>query len=157
SLGVVLVLLVAVYILDSRSHRWFRLGALGSIQPSEFAKPALILFLAYFVSSRWQSINTRKTLLQGSLALAVLAVTVAAPDLGTPIVLGRTAAVMFFVAGLSWRYVGLALAAGVIFAGVAVISKPYRLARVVGYVDPEYTMLDAVDPQGHVKKYVQES
>src|SRR5262245_55129287 len=50
-LAIVLGLQVAVYFADPRTHRWFRLGGLG-IQPSEFAKPALILFLAYFVSRR---------------------------------------------------------------------------------------------------------
>src|SRR5688500_8776859 len=50
-LGTVLILLVAVYFFDSRSHRWFRI--LGfQFQPSELAKPALAVFLAYFVTLR---------------------------------------------------------------------------------------------------------
>src|SRR5690348_1806688 len=51
-LGVVLAMLIAVYFVDSRTHRWFRVPGVGSLQPSEFAKPALILFLAYFISRR---------------------------------------------------------------------------------------------------------
>src|SRR5580700_5645220 len=38
-LGVVLALQVLVFFVDTRTHRWLRLGALGSLQPSEFAKP----------------------------------------------------------------------------------------------------------------------
>src|SRR5579872_6611506 len=45
SLGAVLMMLIAVYFADPRTHRWFRISGVGSIQPSEFAKPALILFL----------------------------------------------------------------------------------------------------------------
>src|SRR5579863_981310 len=63
-LGVVLGLLVVVYFADPRAHRWFRIAGLGSVQPSEFAKPALILFLAYFVARRSQAINDRYTLRQ---------------------------------------------------------------------------------------------
>ena len=73
-LGIVLGLLVVVYFADPRAHRWFQLKGLGSLQPSEFAKPALILFLAYFISRRSQAINDRQTLRQAFVAVAMLAV-----------------------------------------------------------------------------------
>src|SRR5437868_12309781 len=56
-LGIVLALLLVVYVADPAAHRWFRLPGIGSLQPSEFAKPAMILFLAYFVSRRAAVIN----------------------------------------------------------------------------------------------------
>lgn len=156
-LGVVLIMLVAVYFADPRTHRWFR-TSLGSLQPSEFAKPALVLFLAYFITRKPQeNINNRHTILQGALALAVLAVSVAVADLGTPILLVTTAAVVFFVAGLEWRYFAVLGLAGVLFAGVAVVSKPYRLSRVISYVDPDKVMLEAVDPSGSIKRYIETS
>jgi cell division protein FtsW len=157
ALGVVLVLLIVVYFADPHTHRWFRSPA-GSIQPSEFAKPALILFLAYFMAGRAQDgVNNKYTLAQGGLSLIVLAVAVALPDLGTAIVLVLTAGIVFFVAGLQWRYVLSAVALLFLLAGAAVISKPYRLARVVSMVDPDFAVLDAVDPGGKVKRYMSES
>lgn len=157
ALGVVLAMLVAVYFVDSHTHRWFR-TPVGSIQPSEFAKPALIVFLAYFMTRRSQDdINNRHTILQGALSLIVLAFAVAVPDLGTAIVLVLIAGVVFFVAGLEWRYVSGAFAAVVILAALAIVSKPYRLARVVSRVDPDSTILDRVDPSGVVKRYMNES
>jgi cell division protein FtsW len=157
ALGVVLMLLVVVYFADGHSHRWFRLP-IGSIQPSEFAKPALVIFLAYFLTRRTQdSVNNRYTLLQGALPLVILALAVVVADLGTAIVLILTAIVVFLVAGLKWRYFAFAMAAGVLFAGVAVMAKPYRLARVIRFVDPDYTMLGAIDPTGRIQKYMNES
>ncbi|MGI8745824.1 MAG: FtsW/RodA/SpoVE family cell cycle protein [Bryobacteraceae bacterium] len=156
ALGVVLVMLIAVYFVDGRSHRWFRLP-FGSLQPSEFAKPALILFLAYFLTRRTQLINDTRTIIQATLALAVLAITVVVADLGTAIVLIATALVMFFVAGLEWKYFAAAVAALLLFATVAVIMKPYRLARVISYVDPEFTIADIFDSSGKLKKVLNDS
>ena len=157
SLGVVLVLQVIVFFVDTRTHRWFRISGLGSLQPSEFAKPALILFLAYFVCLRQRVINQRHTIGPVALALAVVAVTVGMGDLGTAVVLVVPAAVVFYVAGLERRYVVGALCVGALFCGAFVVSKPYRVARVVSYVDPDYRLLDTIDPNGHVKRYISES
>jgi len=107
SLGMVLFLQLLVFFLDSKTHRWFRLQGVGTLQPSEFAKPALIVFFAYFVTQKREAINTRRTIVAASLALAVLAATVGLGDLGTAVVLIVPAAVVFYVAGWSgsswWR------------------------------------------------------
>ena len=157
SLGAVLAMLIAVYFLDQRTHRWFRIGTIGSIQPSEFAKPALTLFLAYFLSQRTRSVNDRHTILQVSLALAVLAATVVVADLGTAIVLVGTAGVLFYVAGLDRKYLIIAAASLAVFAAVAIASKPYRVARMIAALDPEYKILNTIDPRGYVRQYANES
>ena len=105
SLGMVLFLQLLVFFLDSKTHRWFRLQGVGTLQPSEFAKPALIIFFAYFVTQKREAINTRRTIVAASLALAVLAATVGLGDLGTAIVLIVPAAVVFYVAGLERKFV----------------------------------------------------
>jgi cell division protein FtsW len=157
SLGVVLFLQIAVFFIDSRTHRWVRIAGVGSFQPSEFAKPELIIFLAYFITLRQRAVNNRYTLLPAALALAVVAATVGIGDLGTAIVLVVPAAVVFYVAGLEKRYVVAALGVGLLAIVAFVASKPYRVARIVGYVDPEYKYLDLVDPSGHIKKYLGQS
>lgn len=155
-LGVVLALLIAVYFLDSRQHRWLRAGPL-SLQPSEFAKPALIIFLAWFVTQRLRAINTRTTLLPATLIVMAVGLMVVVADLGTAVVLVLTAATVFFVAGLNKRYIVIALGAGLLLACVAVGSKPYRLGRIIGYIDPNYEILDIFDPNGTIKNYVHRS
>ena len=52
AIGMALILLVAVYFIDGEHHRWLRLAAPGGLQPSELAKPALVIFLAFFVTWR---------------------------------------------------------------------------------------------------------
>jgi cell division protein FtsW len=157
SLGVVLFLQLLVFFLDSKTHRWFRLQGVGTLQPSEFAKPVLIIFFAYFVTQKREAINTRRTIVAASLALAVLAATVGLGDLGTAIVLIVPAAVVFYVAGLERKFVLAALAVGALIAVGFVASKPYRMARIVGFFDPEYKYIDIVDPDGRIKKYVSQS
>jgi cell division protein FtsW len=157
SLGMVLFLQLLVFFLDSKTHRWFRLEGVGTLQPSEFAKPALIIFFAYFVTQKREAINSRRTIVAAALALAVLAATVGLGDLGTAVVLIVPAAVVFYVAGLERKFVLAALAVGALVAVGFVASKPYRMARIVGFFDPDYKMIDIVDPDGMIKKYISQS
>jgi len=157
SLGVVLFLQILVFFFDSKTHRWFRVQGVGTLQPSEFAKPALILFFAYFVSLKRDAINTKRTMVAASLALAVLAAAVGFGDLGTAIVLILPAAIVFYVAGLERKFIVAALATGMVFSVAFVASKPYRMARIVGFFDPEYKLVGRFDPEGRIKKYVSES
>jgi cell division protein FtsW len=155
-LGLVLLALVVVYVADPGTHRWLRAFGL-SLQPSEFAKPALVLFLAYFVSLRANTINNRYTLGPSTVVVVVLALMVGIADLGTAIVLVTTAVVIFYVAGLERRYLVTAMMAGLVLVVIAVAAKPYRMGRIIGYVDPEYKLLDHIDPSGAVKNYIHRS
>lgn len=154
SLGIVLMLLVAVYFLDTRAHRWIRLAGL-SLQPSEFAKPALAVFLAYFVALRSRSINSKHTLLPAALAVVMLTLAVVVADLGTAVVLVAMAVVVFIVAGLEPRYIAILGAAAVLCAALAIAVKPYRLGRVLAYVDPDEKILEKLDRDGKFRKYMQ--
>lgn len=155
-LGIVLGLLVLVYFFGTR-HRWFRFAGLGSFQPSEFAKPALIIFLAYFLDRRARVINDRRTLQQAFVAVAMLAFLVVVADLGTAMVPVMTAGVVFFVAGLEKKYMLRAGLIAVALCVVAVASSPYRLQRVISYVDPNYSKIEMVDTGGRLHAWIQRS
>ena len=113
-LGITTLLLVAVFFLDRshNTHRWVRLGAL-SFQPSELAKPALILFLAFFLASRTKMMDDwRHTLLPAIIPAALFAILIVKqPDLGTALVCVAITAAIFFVAGMRLRYFAYAFAA----------------------------------------------
>jgi cell division protein FtsW len=158
AIGVVLTLLIAVYFLDANSHRWLRVGGVFGVQPSELAKPALVIFLAFFVTWRRRAINNRRyTLVPAALAVGLVILLVVVPDLGTAVVLGAVAAVIFIVAGLEWRYV--MIAAGVASIGVVlcIVMSPYRLARVVKFSPPLSRLVDRFDSHGKIKAQMEKS
>jgi cell division protein FtsW len=150
-------MLVVVYFVDSRAHRWFQIKGLGSFQPSEFAKPALILFLAYFVSRRAQAINDRRTLRQALVAVAMLAFMVVVADLGTALVPVITAIIVFWVAGLERKYMLRVGLMGAALVMIAVFSRGYRVGRMISYFDPDYSKIETIDTHGWVRAYVQRS
>jgi cell division protein FtsW len=155
-LGIVLGMLVAVYFFGSH-HRWFRFAGVGSFQPAEFAKPALIVFLAYFLDRRARVINDRSTLQQAFVAVAMLAGVVVVADLGTAMVPVITAVIMFWVAGLEKKYMLRATAIAAALGAVAIIWSPYRLQRVISYVDPNYTKIEKIDTAGNLRAWIQRS
>jgi len=156
AMGLVMVLLAVAYFADPKQHRWIRIGP-GGLQPSEFAKPALALFMAYFIALRSRAINSKYTLLPAFLALGFVTMAVVVADLGTPIVLVGTAAVVFIVAGLERRYIAIVAVLGLLGCCAAIAAKPYRLVRVISYVDPQFKIVDKVDKQGWIRAQMKKS
>jgi len=152
AVGVALLLLAAVYFLDSAHHRWLRLGGPVGMQPSELAKPAMVIFLAFFVTWRGRAINNpRYTLVPAALAVGLVIFAVVVADLGTAVVLGAAAMTVFFVAGLEWRYCMIVAAMAAVGVVVFVVKEPYRLGRVVRFFDPDFQIIAKFDPQGRIR------
>ena len=144
-LGITSLLLVAVFLFrDSHNtHRWIKFGGL-SFQPSEVAKPALILYLAYFLESRWQQITDWKHVLLPAAAPTLLfaLLIVKEPDLGTAIACVAISAAVLFVAGMNMKYLWYALGASLLPLYFLIVRVPWRWARVQAFLDP------FKDPQG---------
>jgi cell division protein FtsW len=119
------------------TRRWFGVAGIG-VQPSELAKIVAVLFTAALLERRMAQIDDwRATLLPIGVMAGVLAgLIVLEPDFGTSVALVATVAVMVFAAGISWRYVIAAFAAAVPLVVLAVIAAPYRLQRVLTFLDP---------------------
>src|SRR3954462_12522822 len=108
-LGITTLMLISVFFLDRahNTHRWIHFSGF-SFQPSEVAKGAVILFLAFFLESRINSMNDlRNTLLPAVFPTVMfLGLIVFQPDLGTAIACAAITAAMLFVAGLDLRWFG---------------------------------------------------
>jgi cell division protein FtsW len=120
------------------THRWIQLPWI-QLQPSEFAKPAIILFIASFLARRDERINDlTTTLLPLGFVLALVAgLVLLGRDFGTAMTLVFVAAGMIYVAGLSLRYVALIAAAFVPLAGYFAVSAAYRRERLLTFLNPE--------------------
>jgi cell division protein FtsW len=142
--SLVLLLLVLAMPAAGGAHRWFRLGPLG-LQPSELAKITTVILLAFVLSRRsTEQVNDLRTTLLPVLTIvgAMVFLIVIEPDLGSAVMVLATAAVMLFVAGLRFRYLGAAFALGVLFVTLAILAQPYRIERVKSFLSP------GSDPQG---------
>jgi cell division protein FtsW len=144
-LGVTTLLLISVFFLDRshNTHRWIHLGGF-SLQPSELAKPALILFLAYFLESRTKSMDDwRNTLLPAVIpTLVFVGLIVFQPDLGTALALCAITVSVLFVAGLDLKYLGYAFLASLLPLYFLIFHVRYRRDRMLAFINP------FSDPQG---------
>jgi len=156
AMAMIIMLLAVVYFADPAQHRWIRIKFIG-LQPSEFAKPALVIFLAYFIALRSRALNSRFTLAPAIMAVGMLTGAVVLADLGTAIVLALTAGVVFFVAGLEKRYVAALVLMSIPLCGLFIWQKGYRVKRVVGFADPEHKYIDKIDTHGWIRAKMADS
>ena len=155
-LGIVLLLLVAVYFLDSGSHRWLKAGPF-SLQPSELAKPAIALFLSFFLCRRLGAVNDRHTLGPLAVVISFVALAVAIADLGTAVVLVLTSIAVVYVAGVEHRYLAICGILALILAFGFIAMKPYRLARVLEFVDKDHKLIAKIDPHGWLQQHAKQT
>lgn len=134
---VLLVLVLFVGQERNGSRSWFGIGSFG-IQPSEFMKIAMLIFLAKMFSENQSQITQFKKGLLPPLALvgSAFGLIMLQPDLGSGAVLVGASLIVIFTAGARYTHLfGLALAG---LAGlVALIAvAPYRMQRITAYLDP---------------------
>jgi cell division protein FtsW len=137
---VALLLLVAVLLVGSRvsgATRWFRVGPL-SFQPSDGAKIALLWYLAHTLSKKADKVRLFSVGFLPPLCVAgvMVALVLREPDLGTAALLGGTALAMLFVAGAKIPYLLLAVLAAAPVAWHAIVGTPWRLRRMLAFLDP---------------------
>jgi cell division protein FtsW len=138
-LGLTTLLLISVFFLDRshNTHRWFRVGGF-SFQPSELAKPVLILFLAYFLEGRTKTMDDwRNTLAPAAAPVVVLlGLIVLQPDLGTAIACAGIAACILYVAGMRLRYFGYAFGAALVPLYFLIFHVSWRRDRILAFLNP---------------------
>ena len=139
-LGMTAFALVVVLFFGPRingARRWFNIAGIG-VQPSEFAKIAVIFFVAAVLERRMDRIDElRYALLPVGVVLGgVVALIMLQPDLGTALSIILIVAAMVFAAGINYRYiVGLMLVA-LPAAYIVLMSADYRRRRIEVFLDP---------------------
>jgi cell division protein FtsW len=119
------------------SQRWLPMGPL-TLQPSEFMKFALVLYLAGFLVRHTEAVKTHwHGLAKPVMVLAFVALLLLLePDFGATVICAGTVFGMLFLAGARLHYVLLLIGVAVGGLAVMIFSAPYRLARLTAYTDP---------------------
>jgi cell division protein FtsW len=137
--GITTLLLVAVFFLDTshNTHRWLRFGVF-SMQPSELAKPALILFLAYFLETRTKTLGDWRNTLLPAIVPTVLfaALILREPDLGTAMMCAAITAAILYIAGMSLKYFAYALVPIIPLLYWMIFLTPWRFQRIIVFLNP---------------------
>ena len=139
-MAVTALMLLAVFVMGSMNgaHRWIRLGHF-TLQPSELAKPVIVLFLAWFLQTRIHQIdNIKETILPAVLPpLVFIALILKEPDLGTAMVCAAVLMFMLYLAGMQMKWIGVAIAAASPILYWMLFRVPWRRARIMAFLNPE--------------------
>ncbi len=116
-------------------RRWF-FG--GSVQPSELAKLAVVIYIADWLSSKGEQI---RDVTYGLIPFAILIGVVTGlillqPDFSTSMLIATTAFAMFFVAGAEVKQLAISLLVGGLALVLLILQAPYRLNRIAIFLDP---------------------
>jgi len=133
----VLVLIPGIVTIRNGSRSWFGLGGFG-IQPSEFAKIGLIIYVAKYLSNNQKNMRDIKSgvLPILSVILVFFGLIMLEPDFGTAMVIVLTLVVMIFISGVKISFfvkIGLVGLIGIV--GLILVA-PYRMARIVSFLNP---------------------
>jgi len=140
-----LILLVAVFVphlghASHGAHRWIWIKKIGiTLQPSEFAKLALVIMLAWYgdFSQRQMQTFRRGIVLPGAVVSLVLGLTFVEPDRGATILLAAVAGSMLLIAGVQWKHLLVPAAAGAAGLAVSILHDPLRMNRIFAWWHPQ--------------------
>ena len=144
SICTVLLLWVFSFYPVNGAQRWIYIAGM-SVQPSEIAKLAAVIFAAAVLERRMHRVNEiRYALLPiGGMCLVFLGLILQEPDLGTSAVIVLAVTGMVFAAGLHYRYLFATLSLLLAGAVALVYAQPYRMDRISTFLDPW------TDPRGY--------
>ncbi len=156
--GILILLAVLFFgVTVNNARRWFSLGPLGNIQPSEFCKIIMILFLARLIADHKETINRFRTLLwMGLLYMIPVFLIYKEPNMSTTLVYLFLFVIMIFVGGLSYKFIGRFLMCTVPVGAFLVwyIQQPfqillhgYQLNRILAFLNPEDYQLTTANQQ----------
>lgn len=140
----ILVLIPGVGSAYGGSVRWLNIFGF-SFQPSEISKLTFIIYLASWLEKRGE--RGIRDFYNGFLpfvfiTLMMMFLVLRQPDLGTTVVIGLLALIIYFIAGASLKHIGGFILFGLVFLSLIIIFTPYRANRLTAFLNP------SADPQG---------
>lgn len=136
-IGALAMMVLTLTIGEERNgaQRWLSLAGM-SLQPSEFMKPALIVFAAWMFSEQNRNSGVPGNLIALSAWAISIGMLAMQPDFGQAFLLTVVIGAMFFVAGMPMLLVGGLLGAGVVGGVFAYMYVPHVTSRIDRFLDP---------------------
>ena len=133
----ILVLIPGIGIVRNGSRSWFGIGGFG-IQPSEFMKLAMIIFVSKYIYNNPKELRNIKRGVIPILGIVLLSffLIMLQPDFGTGVILVMTIIGMLFISGVNMSFfikIGILGIVGVVFL---ILAAPYRVNRIVAFLNP---------------------
>lgn len=138
-IGLAAVLLPGIGVEQNGARRWVAFGPLPPIQPSEFAKVAVLIYMAAWLAAKGETV---KDLSLGVLPFVSMVGLIGAlimlePDMGTAMMVALITGTLFFVAGAKLTHLLALVASGLVMAGILILSHGYRADRLLAFTSAE--------------------
>lgn len=117
------------------AQRWIRIGSFG-LQPSEFAKPALIVLTGWLLAQRASYPNGPWAAITLVFFCVTLGFLLLQPDVGQSALLAAAFMITFFVSGLPLRWAALFAGGGAALAGLLYATLPHVRFRINSFINP---------------------
>lgn len=132
----ILVLIPGIGAVRGGSRSWFNLGII-SMQPSELFKIAMIIYSANYISNHYHELKRIKASFKLLFVLGLgFGLIMMQPDFGSGVVMACSIIVMLIVSPFPFRYFIFLGILGVIGIILMIVSAPYRLKRIVAFLNP---------------------
>ena len=142
----VIVGLLAAVLLSSMGSesggavRWLEIGGFR-IQPSEFCKPVLVVFIAKILSDMSSTINNKfsssgRTYLYCLVSMGICCGLIIIEDLSSAVVLAAAVFLMMVCSQIKWPYHIITIGCGLLGVAAMIVVEPYRIQRLIEFTDP---------------------
>tara|TARA_B100000282_G_scaffold295334_1_gene274392 strand:+ start:307 stop:1434 length:1128 start_codon:yes stop_codon:yes gene_type:complete len=140
----VLVLIPNIGKMVNGSWRWIQIGSI-TIQPSEFAKPSILILISYWLSNNQRKIDEFKNgILIPYILIGIFLVPILLePDYGTTILIFFVTTILIFIAGANLKTISIISIPVIIGISVMILTNSERLGRIMAFLKPESYQLSS--------------
>ena len=132
----ILVLIPGIGTVRNGSRSWFGIGSFG-IQPSEFTKLGLIIFVSKYLACNEKATKNFKGILPILILLILIfGLIMLQPDFGTGTIIVMSIIGLLFVGGVNFKYFIRLGIVGIIGIVGLILAAPYRLSRILSFLNP---------------------
>lgn len=132
----ILVIIPGIGLKRGGARSWIGFGSF-SIQPSEFMKLGIILLISKYLGDNYKDLEKAKHFYSlVALTVLIFLVIMLQPDFGTGLVLLLSCFIVIFCSGAPFKYFIVLMCFGIIGACILILSAPYRMQRILAFIDP---------------------